>query len=168
MFEVVCQDDVLAGLHFSDLVSYLKSRIAVQEKRFIMLVFSSKDMHIRQKQHSSTHHKLYRSIPYDSLFQWKLFSAFSYGRRAWNEPTFKSSEKLRRDVLIRPSGESKIHSDQLLRLLKHLYGLFDARYYWNSTLYTHRQHDLGMSRSTDDVSLFVNTFRGVVSDLIDA
>jgi hypothetical protein len=47
-------------------------------------------------------------------------------------------------------------SDEVLQLLRPLYGLTDAGDYWNTTMVDHTLNDLGLDRTDSDLSLFYN------------
>jgi Reverse transcriptase (RNA-dependent DNA polymerase) len=62
-----------------------------------------------------------------------------------------------RDVFIDPkknADEFKLNYDEVLKLLRPLYGLADAGDYWNATMSRHMRDDLGMNPTTGDISLF--------------
>jgi Reverse transcriptase (RNA-dependent DNA polymerase) len=65
-----------------------------------------------------------------------------------------------RDVYIGPSGEFELQPNQVLKLLKPLYGLADSGDYWGSTLREHFENDLGMTSTTGDAALFFKQIRG--------
>ena len=65
-----------------------------------------------------------------------------------------STEKLMRDVYIRPSAEFKLSPNRLLKLLKPLYGLADSGDYRERTLREHILKDIGRSASTTDGAFF--------------
>ena len=64
------------------------------------------------------------------------------------------SKKLLREVYIRPTKEFRLDINQLLKLIKPLYGLSDSGDYWFSTMTGHLVEDLHMHRTAVDVSLF--------------
>ena len=83
----------------------------------------------------------------------------------------QSTEKLMRDVYIKPSPEFKLSPNQLLKLLKPLYGLADSGDYWGRTLRKHLLNDIGMSASTTDGALFfkkiANQLAGLCATHVD-
>lgn len=68
-----------------------------------------------------------------------------------------------RKVYPKPSKEFEMFSDELLELLKSLYGLPDARDYWNQTMMLHFWNDLGMPQATSDISLFYKHVRDEIA-----
>ena len=66
----------------------------------------------------------------------------------------QSTEKLSRDVYVKPSSEFDLDPNQLLKLLKPLYGLADSGDYWGRTLKHHLEKELGMKASVTDAAFF--------------
>lgn len=70
----------------------------------------------------------------------------------------QAKDKLTRSVYLQPKPEDRhlfgLLEDQLLRLVKPLYGLCDSGDYWNETIDEHLSKDLGMIRAKSDISLF--------------
>ena len=65
-----------------------------------------------------------------------------------------------REVYVKPTKEFKLNSDQLLKLLKPLYGLSDACDYWQVTFANHLKEELGMSPGAGYLSLFFKMVNG--------
>jgi hypothetical protein len=83
------------------------------------------------------------------------------GFRVWThdvtQACTQSSENLMRDVFIDPkknSDEFKLNCDQVLKLLRPLFGLADAGDYWKATMSRHVRYDLGMNPTAGNISLF--------------
>lgn len=75
----------------------------------------------------------------------------------------QSAQKLMRKVYLKPSKEFEMSENELLELLKPLYGLSDSGDYWNRTMTNHLKEDIGMDPTDGDLSLF---FKHVESKLI--
>ena len=84
------------------------------------------------------------------------------GFRLWSQDVtqayLQSAEKRMRSVYMKPNKHDRGHfhmtEDQLLHLLRPLYGLNDAGDYWHSTFSSHMLTDLNMTACTGDLSLF--------------
>lgn len=87
-----------------------------------------------------------------------------FGFRLWSHDVsqayLQSADRLMRDVFIKPSREFELNPDQLLQLLKPLYGLPDSGDYWHTTFAQHIEKDLGMTRMVGDLSTFFKYIRG--------
>lgn len=66
----------------------------------------------------------------------------------------QSAEELLRDVYIQPGKEFELREDQILKLLRPLYGLSDSGDYWGATFSKHLKEDLGMETTTLDPAFF--------------
>ena len=66
----------------------------------------------------------------------------------------QSKDKLSRKVYIRPGPEFNLSKEQLLELLKPLYGLSDAGDYWDVTIVDFTKNDLHMTSTSLDPSFF--------------
>lgn len=86
------------------------------------------------------------------------------GFRLWSQDLLQaylqSAEKLMRDVYVKPSREFKLLPNQLLKLLRPLYGQSDSGDYWHETFSKHLRHDLMMTQTTWDLSLFFKVVDG--------
>ena len=69
----------------------------------------------------------------------------------------QSSANLRRDVFFRPK-ELNLAPDELLQIIKPLYGLTDSGAYWCETFARFHVRDLRMKQSTGDFALFFKRF----------
>ena len=99
-----------------------------------------------------------------------LALAAIFGFRVWTHDVkqayLQSFQNLMRRVYLKPSKEFELSSDQLVQLLKPLYGLADSGDYWNRTMNLHLQDDLGMKSTTGDISLFVKSVHGRLTGLV--
>lgn len=93
-----------------------------------------------------------------------LAAVFGFG--VWthdiSQAYLQSAEKLMRDVFIKPSREFELAPNQLLKLLKPLYGLPDSCDYWHTTFAAHIENDLGM---VADQSTFFKHVSGKLTGL---
>lgn len=92
-----------------------------------------------------------------------------FGFRVWSQGVsqayLQSADKLLREVYVKPTKEFRLAPNQLLKLLKPLYGLTDAGDYWDLTMVRHLKEDIGMSQTNLDISLFFKLIRGQLSGL---
>jgi hypothetical protein len=59
-----------------------------------------------------------------------------------------------RDVYIKPSAEFELNANQVLKLLRPLYGFADSGYYWGSTLLNHLKEEVGIKQTVVDPAIF--------------
>ena len=71
----------------------------------------------------------------------------------------QSAEELSRDVYVEPSPEFNLDSNQLLKLLKPLYGLADSGDYWGRTLKNNLEKEVGMKACVTDAAFFFKRIR---------
>ena len=83
-----------------------------------------------------------------SLFGFRLYSTDV------TKAYLQSAESLMRDVYIQPSKEFELGPNQMLKLLKPLYGLADSGDYCGRTLRHHLESTIGMQSATTDGALF--------------
>ena len=92
------------------------------------------------------------------------------GFRIWShdisQAYLQSAGTLLREVYLKPSKEFELSANQLLKLLKPLYGLADSGDYWNFTFANHIKNDLHMSNTAGDLSLFFKFANGKLSGLM--
>ena len=85
------------------------------------------------------------------------FLAAIHNFRIWshdvNRAYLQSSEKRMRKVYLKPPKELNLSSDELLELIKPLYGLPDAGDYWDRTMADHLRKDLNMVPTYHDIAL---------------
>lgn len=65
----------------------------------------------------------------------------------------QSASQLRRKIFIKPDILN-MDSDELLQLMKPIYGLTDSGDYWHETFRNHQERDLEMNKTIGDSSLF--------------
>jgi hypothetical protein len=79
------------------------------------------------------------------------------GFRMWStdikQAYLQSAEDLKREIYVRPDV-MKLPPDELLQVVKPLYGLADSGDYWHETLTAHHTTKLLMEQSTGDFSFF--------------
>lgn len=77
-----------------------------------------------------------------------------FGLRIWTQDVsqayFQSSSHLTRKVHERRKGGFTLKTNELLQLLKQLYGLTDSGYYCHETMTNHLKTDLQMFPTTGD------------------
>jgi Reverse transcriptase (RNA-dependent DNA polymerase) len=95
-----------------------------------------------------------------AVFGFRLFSVDV------TQAYLQSALKLMRDVYVTPTDKFELRPDQVLKLLKPLYGLSDSRDYWEATMRRLFDEDLGMTGLTGDAAMFIKTNRGELSGMI--
>lgn len=83
-----------------------------------------------------------------AVFGFRLFSTDV------TQAFLQSADELMCDVYIQPSKEFELNENQVLKLLKPLYGLADAGDYWGKTMSSHLRNDLEMETTTSDAAFF--------------
>jgi hypothetical protein len=58
------------------------------------------------------------------------------------------------DIYIKPSAVFDLNANQVLTLLRPLYGLADSGDSWGSTLLNHLKEELGMKQTVGDPAMF--------------
>ena len=85
-----------------------------------------------------------------------------HGFRLWTQDVtqayLQSALKLSRDIYLKAPKEFGLASNELLKLLKPLYGLSDSGDYWHETFKLHLRKDLLMKQTDGDLALW---FKGV-------
>jgi Reverse transcriptase (RNA-dependent DNA polymerase) len=99
--------------------------------------------------------------------------------RVWNQDVTQaytqSALALMRKIFLQPAKNDldyfEMTSDEVLQLLRPLYGLADAGDYWNVTMVDHMLNDLGLARTDSDLSLFYsrlnNRLNGISGTCVD-
>lgn len=70
------------------------------------------------------------------------------------------------EIYVKSSREFKLQSNQLLRLLKPLYGLSQRGDYLHETIFRHLHHTMGMTLTAGDLSLFFKVVRVKLSGMV--
>lgn len=83
-----------------------------------------------------------------------------------SQPYLQSAGTSLRDVYLKPSKEFEISSNEVVKLLKPLYGLAGSGDYWSATVSDHIKNDLGMEATAGDISLFFKLIHSKLSGLI--
>eukprot|EP00170_Pyropia_yezoensis_P001479 contig_6504_g1483 len=87
-----------------------------------------------------------------------------------NQSYLQSMEKMTRDVYLQPRAEDReyfgIGEDEVLQLVRPLYGICDAGDYWAATFTAHVEDDLGMAPTTGDPALYVRDGTDSVDGLL--
>ena len=82
----------------------------------------------------------------------------------------QSASKLKRKIFIKPD-EIELSQEELIQIIKPLYGLSDSGDYWDETLRIHHLENLKMKQSTGDLSLFFkrlgNKLVGISGSYVD-
>lgn len=168
VYEVVCKEDVPKGANIlgGRFVLAIKNADTAEEiykARFV--VQGHTDVEKNLLVHNSTNLR-------QSSVRLLVALAAVFGFRLWSQDVsqayLQSAEKLMREVYVRPTKEFNLSEDNLLRLLKPLYGLSDSGDYWHSTFSNHLQHDLNMTQTTGDLSLFFKAIEGKLRGLTGA
>lgn len=81
------------------------------------------------------------------------------------------AERLLRKVYIRGKLEFQLEGDELLKILRPLYGLADAGDYWHATFLRHLQKDLEMTATANDLPFHFkrvqNALKGMIATHFD-
>jgi Reverse transcriptase (RNA-dependent DNA polymerase) len=109
----------------------------------------------RHKKKASLVHDAFKSkqqstkllIGLAAIFAYRIFS--TYVTQAY----LQSAEPLMRDVYIKPSAEFERNANQVLKLLRPLYGLADSGDCWGSMLLNHLEEELGMKQTAGDPAM---------------
>lgn len=100
-----------------------------------------------------------------SIFGFRLFSTDV------TQAYLKSADQLMRDVYIKPTKEFELGEDQILQLMKPLYGLADIGDHWGKTFSSHLRDELGMQLTTGDGALIFklldNRLQGLCATFVD-
>ncbi len=83
-----------------------------------------------------------------SIFGFRIFSSDVI------QSYIQSLEKLQRKILIKPPKEFNLKQNELLELLKPLYGLAESGDYWGRSFRHHLIKELGMNTGISDAALF--------------
>lgn len=82
----------------------------------------------------------------------------------WSQDVYQdylqAAGRIKRNVFIKPPREFQLTPDELLMLLKPLYGLNDAGDCWNHTFVRHLREDLARKPTVGDLSLFTKVIKG--------
>lgn len=158
--EVPEGSNVLSG-RFVITIKNVETDEPIYKARFV--VQGHKDMEKNRLVHNSTTMKQSSTRTLTAL-------AAVFGLRVWThditQAYLQSASKLMRDVYLTPGKEFELSADEVLKLLKPLYGLADAGDYWNVTMAKHILEDLGMKRTTGDMSLFFKKIHGKLAGII--
>ncbi len=167
-YEVVLREDVPAGANvmggrFVLAIKNVGTGEEVYKARFVVQGHTDAEKNLLV--HNSTNLK-------QSSVRILVALAAIFGFRLWSQDVsqayLQSAEKLMREVYARPTKEFCLPSDQLLRLLKPLYGLPDSGDYWHSTFAKHLRDDLLMSCTAGDLSLFFKVVHGKLAGITGA
>ena len=89
-----------------------------------------------------------------------------FGFAIWTQDVsqayLQSSQNLQREIYIRPPKQFKLSKEELLRLIKPLYGITEAGDYWDATMTDFQKNDMQMSQATLDISLFFKVQDGIL------
>lgn len=89
--------------------------------------------------------------------------AACFGLRIWSQDIsqtyLQSASQLISEIYLKPGKDLQIEGNQLLKLLRPLYGLSKSGDYWNTTFSNHIKNDLKMANAISDYSSFFKTVR---------
>lgn len=168
VYEIVCKEDVPAGANvlggrFVLTIKNVETAEEAYKARFV--VQGHTDIENNLLVHNSTNLR-------QSSIRTLVAIVAIFGFPLWSQdvsPAYlQSAEKLMREVYVRPTKEFRLSSNQLLRLLKPLYGLSDSGDYWHSTFSNHLTRDLNMTLTTGDLSLFFRVVEGKLRGMTGA
>ena len=89
-----------------------------------------------------------------AIFGFRLFSTDV------TQAYLQSSSDLMREVYIKPGKEFNLRPNEILKLLRPLYGLADSGDYWGATFSKHITEDLGMRSCVGDSAMFYRSEDG--------
>lgn len=93
-----------------------------------------------------------------------------FGFRLWSEDMtlayIQGAERILRKVYLKGKPEFQLAPNQLLEILRPLYGLADSGDYWHATFLRHLKQDLEMRPSACDLSLFFKQLNGSLQGLV--
>ena len=158
--KVLCKEDIPEGANvlcgqFVLAIKDIGTEQEVYKARFVVKGHTDAEKNILV--HNSTN---LRQSSIRTLIAIAAVFGFSLWSKDVSQAYLQSAEKLMRDVYVRPTKEFNLGADQLLKLLKPLYGLSDSGDYWHVTFANHLQHDLGMISTAGDLSLFFKMVNG--------
>lgn len=98
-----------------------------------------------------------------------------FGFKLWSQDMtlayIQGADKILRKIYIKGKPEFQLAPNQLLEILRPLYGLADSGDYWHATFLKHLKKDLGMHSTACDLSLFFKqlsgTLHGIVATHVD-
>lgn len=93
-------------------------------------------------------HSIKLLIGLASIFNFRLFSTDV------TQAYLQSKESLQRNIFVKPPKEFGLQTNELLKLLKPLYGLSESGDYWGRTFRNHMTKELGMKNCITDTALF--------------
>lgn len=168
VYEIVCYEDIkhirnpnILGGRFVLSIKNSGTHDEVYKARFV--VQGHTDIEKNMLVHNSTNLKqnsIRVLVALASIFGFSLWS------QDVSQAYLQSAEKLMREVYVRPNKEFGLRKDQLLHLLKPLYGLSDAGDYWHATFSRHLRDDLCMMPTAGDLSLFIKKIHGQLHGII--
>lgn len=86
-------------------------------------------------------------------------SVFAFGHRTVAQADLDSSNRPMRKLNARPSKEFQLKFNEFMELLKPLYGLTEAGYYFQHTFSKYIGNDVSMLPTTADLALYTKTWR---------
>ena len=138
----------LSGRYFLA-IKNVETEKPVFKARFVVQGHRDKDKNIIV--HNSTNLRQSSTRLIASLAAVHIFRIWSHDV---SQAYLQSSEKLMRKVYLRPPKELNLSSDELIEIIKPLYGLPDAGDYWDRTMADHLRRDLNMVPTYDDIALY--------------
>lgn len=109
-----------------------------------------------QEVSKAKHHSVRMLIGFAAIFGFRLYNTDVI------QAYLQSADKLMRDVFINAPKEFELNKNQIMKLLKPLYGLSDSGDYWDKTMSDHLRNELGMNIATGGDGLF---FKALDKDL---
>lgn len=164
-WKVVCSEDIppdanVIGGRFVLCIKNAETKEPLYKARFIAQGHMDRDK--RSIVHNST------TLQQTSI-RVILAIAAIFGFRIWStditQAYIQSATELMRDIYIRPTKEFELAPNQLLKLLRPLYGLTESGEYWNYTFSEHMRKDLDMTQAVGDLSLFFKHVNGKLAGL---
>lgn len=156
-FKVVCKDEVandanILGGRFVLAIKNAETEEPLFKARFVVQGHTDAEKNMLVNAATNVKHVSVRLL---------IAMAAVFGFRVWTQDVaqayLQSAHALMRKVYVRPTKEFQLNSNELLELLKPLYGLTDAGDYWHVTFAKHLQHDLSMRPTAGDLALYTKT-----------
>lgn len=149
--------------------------LAIKNKGTVREVFKERyvvERHLNKEKNILVHNSTATSQQSIRLI---MSIATIFGFEIWSEDMsqayFQGAEQILRKFYIAGKSEFELEDDELLEIMRPIYGLADAGDYWHATFHRHLKEDLGMTTTASDMLLHFkriqNTLWGMISTHVD-